>query len=280
MARPASSHLRAAVLVTCIAMLMYSTASRAGMSWTDYLMLSGEDAIILDTDLDIVVATMLAREGGGTTKGDPPRLLLRITEVMRGEKQVDRRHAVWLPFPNDVDWIGPGSRERIANWERESLAAPPLGKKFILVADVGYTGAGPFLVSPIGRFPFDAARYDWVRKSLGRIDTLRAEAWQYAGAWYHEYTDAEVLDGARPVQDDTALEPGQPVLLNWASLWRGRVVAVLPNRRVRVRPEGEDSRWDDDEERGRLLLYPLRILQAERAAALGSPRHSRDRNGW
>jgi len=252
------------VLTLALLLLFASQLTIASPSREHLLAMEGEDAILLETSDDVVVAIVRAYEGGGSTNGNPPRLLLDVREVWRGGREVDRRHAVWVPFPNDIDWEGAGSDEMIKRWEQEPLKAPKLGVKLILVGEVVDQGQGlRFLVSPLGRF--EIRRASWVKETLQRGPELQQERAQFGHAWTREFSQADLLEGSRSVLDDTVLEPGQPVLLMWAMLWRGRVVALLPDGRVRVRPEGEDSRWDRDETRDRLRLYSERVLATQSA---------------
>jgi hypothetical protein len=106
--------------------LSAAATAQAGPTLEHLLSMSGQDAILLDTDWDVVVAEVRSVDGGATN-GNPPRLDLAVLRVLRGGAQVDRRRAVWEPFPNDIDWIGGGAEEAIARWEADSLSftSPP-----------------------------------------------------------------------------------------------------------------------------------------------------------
>jgi hypothetical protein len=247
--------------------LSAAATAQAGPTLEHLLSMSGKDAILLDTDWDVVVAEVRSVDGGATN-GNPPRLDLAVLRVLRGGAQVDRRRAVWEPFPNDIDWIGGGAEEAIARWEADSLSGPPVGSKYILVGETLRDSIGTvFHISALGRFPFDDKREASVRAALERVSILRTEQAEYANAWLQPVGEKDLLDGARPVLPSTALEVGQPILIQWAMLWQGRVVRVNVDGTVVVRPEGHDSRWDKAEKREGLLLYPERLLSNERTRA-------------
>ncbi len=237
----------------------------AGPSLEDMLSMGGEDAILLDTSWDVIRARILG-VAGGSTKGDPPQLELEVQEVLRGGLRIDRRRAIWEPFPHDIDWLDGSTEERIARWEAETLGGPPRGTSWILVGPTVHDSLGTiFLVSALGRFPSDPERDAWTRAALARAPVLRAEAAEYAAAWRRPIGEAELLDGARPVLAETPLSPGDPVLILWATLWQGRVVRTSSDGSVVVRPEGHDSRWDSRVLRETLRLYPERLLSEDQA---------------
>jgi len=241
----------------------FAPIAGAGMSFDSYLAFQGPDAVILDTDYDVILAVIRGYEGGTDTQGDPPRLLLEVTGVLRGRAEVDRRHAIWSAGSSDVDWIGEGADQAIDEWNRVPFPAPALGARFVLVGEVMPDGL--FRVSPLGQRPLSAKQLAWAKRAIHRAPILAAERRASAGSWSREFSDAEVLRGARSISNRTILRSGDPILIKWAMLWRGRVIRLLGDGRVRVRPEGHDSRWDKDEDRENLLQYPESLLVAEAA---------------
>jgi hypothetical protein len=257
--------MRRTAVALALALLAVSDA-QASPSLEHILSMGGEDAILVDTDWDVVVARV-RKSTGNATNGNPPRLELKVLEVLRGGARVDRHRAIWVPFPNNIDWVGGGSDALIASWEAESLAAPPVGSKWILAGEMRRDSAGfVFDVSPIGRFPFDERRSVWVREALEHGPELRAEAREFAGAWPRRFSTAELLDGARAVLPSTPLAPGQPILFVSGPFWQGRVVRTNTDGTIVVRPEGQDSRWDKTARREQLRQYPERLLQEARTS--------------
>lgn len=74
---------RTKVAVGVLALFFAGTLVRA-MNLEDWLVGQGDDAVIIDTQFDVIVAVVQARDGGGTTNGNPPELALDVVEIIRG----------------------------------------------------------------------------------------------------------------------------------------------------------------------------------------------------
>ena len=82
---------------------------------------------------DVVVATVERVENRRATNGNPPRVTLRIHEVLRGDPMRDRTNAIWEPTPNGFDFGDPAILSAaLAKWEKAPLESPKVGAKFVL----------------------------------------------------------------------------------------------------------------------------------------------------
>lgn len=142
--------------------------SAAGMTLEHFYALSGDAAtVIVESDWDVIVATVKSVSTHEATNARPPLVELEIHEVLRGDRGADRRKAVWEPFPHDVDWSGPGSDEAIRQWESQPMRGPAPGERWILVGQWQRTGnASVFGASPAGRFPYSPQKRDWAMKAV------------------------------------------------------------------------------------------------------------------
>lgn len=80
---------------------------------------------------NIVVATITKVEDKGATNVHPPRVWLKVDEVILGDAKVNRSPAIWSPPWHGVDWGGDGN-ELIAKWKAKPFKGPKVGEKYIL----------------------------------------------------------------------------------------------------------------------------------------------------
>lgn len=157
--RPWSTRSRCLHAIAAAAMLA-PAAVNAAPSRTHMWAMMGEEAVIEQSDLDVIVATIARAEDGPRTNADPPHLTIKVTEVLRGDETLIGQHeAVWLPFPHDVDWVGDDASQRIASWQAQPLKGPEERERFLLVGDMDNLNV--FQISPIGRFPYSEERRVW-----------------------------------------------------------------------------------------------------------------------
>ncbi|KAF0242693.1 MAG: hypothetical protein FD180_3794 [Planctomycetota bacterium] len=98
-------------------------------------------------DGDVIVVTVGEALTKDPTHGNPPVAEIEVTEVLRGDKQVERTKALFAPMPNDIDWDGGDSEKLREEWSKKPMEAPKKGDRLILGGAMGKDGV--FVVSPI-----------------------------------------------------------------------------------------------------------------------------------
>ena len=136
--------------------------------------LLSDEALLRDWRRDVYVVTVKSVDDTGATNGKPPRVVLVLAEVLRGEAKAGAElTAVWHPFPHDIDTTG--REKELAAWQAQPLAGPKVGDKLIVVEYLP-RAKGPFPVSPRCRFPVTKEKRDWVASLMGDWKTLRKQA--------------------------------------------------------------------------------------------------------
>jgi hypothetical protein len=251
-------HVIAIILLALVAAWPSRAAAwQGGMS----LVIAEED-LIVDTDAEVFVVTVSAVSGHKATRARPPRVVLKIDETIRGTARKKLRTVWEYPFdPESDNADGPAptkaQRQEMREYAREPLSNPQLGGRWLVIIDSWPDGAPPQL--PIAaKFPLTAQRRRWAGEQLRLRKRYDAERRQYRETWPPAlalWAD-QVPDGARPVTAATTLRPGTPVLVKYATTTQCYVVEVFRDGRVKIRPQGYDSRRDDVVLRDKLLLYP------------------------
>jgi hypothetical protein len=80
---------------------------------------------------DVFVATITRLEDKDATNARPPRVWLKVHEVLRGDAKVVRSPARWSPPFHGIDW-GDDNSPELKRWNVAPLAGPKVGQKFIL----------------------------------------------------------------------------------------------------------------------------------------------------
>jgi hypothetical protein len=121
---------------------------------------------------DIIVATVTRVSKHQPTYGNPPRVELKIHEVLRGDPNTRRNAAIWGPPSHDIDYGGGNSEKRLREWGSQPMSAPEVGSKWILWGFVR-TPPGEFVAWDKPRFRYsDETR----RQALAMIRD--AEQWE------------------------------------------------------------------------------------------------------
>lgn len=94
------------------------------------ILLAGQPYEALDAG-DVFVATITRVEDKGATNARPPRVWLKVHEVIRGEAKVVRSPAVWSPPFHGIDW-GDENEPELKRWNAVPVKGPKVGQKFIL----------------------------------------------------------------------------------------------------------------------------------------------------
>jgi hypothetical protein len=132
---------------------------------------------------DVVVARVVAVADRGATNGNPPRVELRVEEVLRGDPKLDRRQTVWQPVSPFLCLTG--AEKAYALWQAAPLAGPRAGDRLIVWGSVEKTKDGPRFVARANNALADTAtNRDWA------VRTIRATAAYHAAAAAKAAADA------------------------------------------------------------------------------------------
>jgi hypothetical protein len=93
-------------------------------------LLAGQPYEALDAG-DVFVATITRVEDKDATNARPPRVWLKVHEVLRGDAKLARSPGLWSPPFHGIDW-GDGSQPELKRWNAAPLKGPKVGQKFIL----------------------------------------------------------------------------------------------------------------------------------------------------
>lgn len=148
-----------------------------GMTYEAHLALSGEGAVISQTNRDVLVGTVKKVEKRVTKNSDPPMILISITEVLRGDPKQESLQAQWSPGDHGEDVrTTKEAVSRIKKWNSQILIGPKVGSKWILVVDYD-RGRQIYKIHPIGRFEYSKEKRDWTIKyiSIGQSRAKKAK---------------------------------------------------------------------------------------------------------
>ena len=127
---------------------------------------------------DVVVAQVKeVPEGRERTFGNPPRVTVEVTEVLRGNHPKGKLTVVWGPGPNDIDTT---DREaELKAWKSNEMAAPAVGSRWIMFGrhydDVLWTRADGRLAWSEENVTRDGKRSRSTRKRRNAKRNRRAE---------------------------------------------------------------------------------------------------------
>ena len=111
---------------------------------------------------DVVVATVREVSTHAATHGRPPRVVLEVHEVLRGDPDADRSRAIWEPPPHDIDYGDVEKNPRYLTWKATPMAGPKVGDKMILWGWLVVSKEGKvFHVLSWARFPYSDQKRAW-----------------------------------------------------------------------------------------------------------------------
>jgi hypothetical protein len=209
----------------------------------------------VESSYDVLDATIIAVSDRCSTNGDPPVLSIHVHQVLYGSQTTGKHQAIWSPLPHDVD-TGGNSDPRLVEWRARPLAGPVAGTRMIVL------GAGDnqeFL--QLVQIPSTDANLRLATEAIEWGEQLRREVGEYWDTFPENVNDTniELVERSRTVTEETRLEVGQPVLVRdewFAGVGRSRVIDLLDDGQVKVRPSQYNSRWDRIVARDEILLYP------------------------
>jgi hypothetical protein len=109
--------------------LMLATALRLHLG-SALTLFAGQPYEALDAG-DVFVATITGVDDKDATNSRPPRVWLKVHEVIRGNAEIGRSPALWSPPYHGFDW-GDGNQPELKAWRARPLKGPAVGQKFIL----------------------------------------------------------------------------------------------------------------------------------------------------
>jgi len=126
---------------------------------------------------DAIVAIVKAVDDANATFGNPPRVRLEIVEVLRGDPQTDRSHAIWGPPDHDIDTGVVKENPRYKEWAKTPMKGPKVGEKYIIWGWGYAQDRSPmFYVANGGRYPFSYEKRQW---AIDMIDRDRKSSLAY-----------------------------------------------------------------------------------------------------
>jgi hypothetical protein len=250
--------------------ILSTTATFAG--GPGQVLMIPEANYIVDTRCSVLLATVRGVANHAATRAKPVDVDLQIDKILRGNLPKNVK-CKWT-WPYDPFFVFPDGPPRTPEMQQqaEAFAAEPVlppmvGSKWVLLGDMIDLDSGS-IFAPTYKYPLSKEKIEWALAEIERSKRLKAEREQYAGQWPE--TPGLPLYGLRKdlrlVKNGTPLKKGQPVILELGpsvgQLWQSRVIKVLKDGRVHVRPTGHDSRYDRMTTRDRLFLYPIKWLTA------------------
>jgi len=116
---------------------------------------------------DVIVATVRKVSDHAATRGNPPRVVLEVHEVLRGDPKVDRSRAIWDPPLHDIDTGDVEKNPRFKAWAATPMAGPKVGDKMILWGWLARAPEGKaFRAVSWGRFPYSKEKRAWAVKLI------------------------------------------------------------------------------------------------------------------
>ena len=118
---------------------------------------------------DVIVATVRKGSTHAATYGNPPRVLLEVHEILRGEPKADRSRALWAPPPHDVDYGNVRDNPRYKAWAATPMPGPKVGERMILWGWLVASKDGKvFRALNWGRFPYSKEKRAWAVELIGK----------------------------------------------------------------------------------------------------------------
>lgn len=176
------------VLAICLATLIGSGATALG---DDFEILVGEERLICTICSHVLVVELESLETEGPfTRGNPPRVRLRMIKQLKGQCE-ERIGAVWLPGRHDGFVARPNHPEVIADPQSLEMQAPSLGNRWLVA---GSFEQGRLVVSPRFRYLHSDAMESQTRYVL-----------EHGPAWFKGWgDDSEESAAARQAADAEA----------------------------------------------------------------------------
>lgn len=103
------------------------------------------------------------------SKGNPPKLKVRVVAYIRGDAAATEIDARWRPMPHDIDYEGGDSEERLAAWNNEPYPPPEVDSEWIVCGEIREQA---LWIAPRCRYEYSEEKLAWVRNTL--VDGLAA----------------------------------------------------------------------------------------------------------
>ena len=172
--------IRRSVSVVCLWTLLFVSWSTHVFGGASIEHVMSDNDLLASPSYSVIVASIEQVDDQGATYGDPPEVTLLVSEVLRGNIQLGRLHARWLPFPHDIDYVGGNSETALRGWEAQPLSGPKQGLKMILIGNIerryfpstkypeSTDSVEAFMVSARCRFAYSDVRRAWALKAIQR----------------------------------------------------------------------------------------------------------------
>ncbi len=121
---------------------------------------------------EALVATVIGVSAEPASNSKPPRVKLRVSEVLRGRVNVGELSSIWNPHFHGIDTTG--REAELAAWEAAPLAKPAIGAKFILFGTMKDEGAAKMLdIHWYGKQPYSPKSLEAAQEILAKEPARR-----------------------------------------------------------------------------------------------------------
>jgi hypothetical protein len=103
---------------------------------------------------DVIVVTVAEVSAPPHTNGNPPRVTVRVDEVLQGDAKLERMIVEWGGRSHDVDWGDPSQNPIVQRWKLQAVEPPRVGEQWIVAGWPYGDGAAQMLMTTAaGRLP-------------------------------------------------------------------------------------------------------------------------------
>jgi hypothetical protein len=132
-----------------------------------------DEELLRNKVYNIIVAEVIEVDDKEAKNSNPPKVVLSVSQVLRGNWGHQTINAVWLPIPHDIDYGGGDAKQRLEEWESIPMIGPKTGEKMILAGkfhDLEESSPRLFFVSPRLQFPYSEEKKQWILNILNTQD--------------------------------------------------------------------------------------------------------------
>ncbi|MGE0753716.1 MAG: hypothetical protein AB7L92_00985 [Alphaproteobacteria bacterium] len=145
--------------------------------------------LLKNRDIPIILLSIKELKSQQWTQGNPPKPLIRVHGVIRGEKVPTNLTATWDALPPDFSWATPEEQSKLlAEWSAQTMQIPFQDSKWYAALN---TQEGAYSITPVLRFPASSDIYRYISIEAGkhaneppekvsRVDELEEQAARHA----------------------------------------------------------------------------------------------------
>lgn len=142
------------------ALLLLASPVQAGIGGAGYPF-RDEDAL---RNYPWVVTAEIVSVAGGTTNGEPPLVVVRVLEPLKGEAAAGASYeSLWNPPYADAEASTPEEELQREAWYDLPNPPPAVGSRWILT---GEWSSGLFRITEGARYPLSQPKLDWAKANV------------------------------------------------------------------------------------------------------------------